>query len=126
MPILGAKNLKQLIIGGQSAKQLNNELVNETAGNIENDINLINLHANENTKLLGVDSLLDNNFISDQHKLCRVLCSNDGVSTVIQVPTNVTQTVIQALSKIYLKKQIQWYKCDLYFVNDYQVSFKVS
>ena len=29
-------------------------------------------------------------------------------------------TVIQALSKIYHKKQIPWYKCDLYFVNDHK------
>ena len=64
----------------------------------------------------------DNNFIvSEQHKLCRVLCSNDGSSTVIQVQPSLNNgtTVLQALAKIYHKKQISWYKCDLYFVSDY-------
>lgn len=64
----------------------------------------------------------NNLIIGEQHKLCRVLCTNDGVSTVIQLPNNSNNlTVYQALAKIYNKKHINWYKCDLYFVDDHQL-----
>ncbi|CAF0915606.1 unnamed protein product [Brachionus calyciflorus] len=53
-----------------------------------------------------------------ESKFCRVLCNNDGSSTMVQpVPG---QTVYQTLSKIFHKKNIPWYKCDLYFVGDYK------
>ncbi|CAF0758450.1 unnamed protein product [Brachionus calyciflorus] len=52
-----------------------------------------------------------------ESKFCRVLCSNDGSSSVIQPLPG--QTVYQVLSKIFTKKNIPWYKCDLYFVEDY-------
>ena len=31
------------------------------------------------------------------------------------------QTVYQALAKIFSKKGVPWYKCDLYFVGDYSI-----
>lgn len=49
-------------------------------------------------------------------KYCRVLYSNDGSSTIIQ--TLPGQTVYQILKKIFQKKQIPWYKCDLYYVDE--------
>ena len=55
-----------------------------------------------------------------ESKFCRVLCSNDGSSTMIQ--TIPGQTVYQALKKIFIKKQIPWYKCDLYYVDEYNVN----
>jgi hypothetical protein len=66
---------------------------------------------------------INNLTISEQHKLCRVLCTYDGVSTVIQLSNTNSLTVYQALAKIYNKKHINWYKCDLYFVDDHQVCF---
>ena len=57
-----------------------------------------------------------------ENKYCRVLC-NDGSSTMIQVSPGMT--VYQALTKIFAKKQIPWYKCDIYFVSDYQVRSKM-
>ncbi len=52
-------------------------------------------------------------------KFCRVLYSNDGSSTMIQ--TSPGQTVYQILKKIFNKKQIPWYKCDLYYVDENNV-----
>jgi len=49
---------------------------------------------------------------------CRVICLNDGSSTLVSPQAG--QTVYQALSKFYTRKQIPWYKCDLYYVHDYQ------
>ena len=54
-----------------------------------------------------------------ESKFCRVLCNSDGSSTMIQA--NSGQTVYQALSKIFLRKSVPWYKCDLYFVGDYSL-----
>lgn len=53
-------------------------------------------------------------------KFCRVLYTNDGSSTMIQ--TTPGQTVYQILKKIFNKKQIPWYKCDLYYVDENSVS----
>lgn len=50
-------------------------------------------------------------------KFCRVI-HNDS-STIIQ--TSSGQTVYQCLSKIFIKKQIPWYKCDIYFHDEFQV-----
>ncbi|RNA12906.1 regulator of G- signaling loco-like isoform X1, partial [Brachionus plicatilis] len=52
-----------------------------------------------------------------ESKFCRVLCNKDGSSTMIQPLPG--QTVHQALSKIYIKKNLPWYKSDLYFVGNY-------
>ena len=52
-------------------------------------------------------------------KFCRVLYTNDGSSTMIQ--TSPGQTVYQILRKIFNKKQIPWYKCDLYYLNENNV-----
>jgi len=49
---------------------------------------------------------------------CRVICINDGSSTLVNPQAG--QTVYQALAKFYTRKQILWYKCDLFFVQDYQ------
>lgn len=54
-------------------------------------------------------------------KFCRILCSNDGSSSMIQPLPG--QTVYQAMNKILSKKNIPWYKSDLYFVGDYTVNF---
>ena len=53
-------------------------------------------------------------------KFCRVI-HNDS-STIIQTLSG--QTVYQCLSKIFIKKQIPWYKCDIYFHDEFQVNFK--
>lgn len=52
-------------------------------------------------------------------KFCRVLYSNDGSSSMIQTAPG--QTVYQILRKIFNKKQIPWYKCDLYYLNENNV-----
>lgn len=57
-------------------------------------------------------------------KFCRVLYSNDGSSTMIQ--TTPGQTVYQILKKIFNKKQIPWYKCDLYYVDENSVSLIIT
>lgn len=44
-----------------------------------------------------------------ENKYCRVLCSSDGSSTMIQVQSG--QTVYQALSKIFIRKNVPWFKC---------------
>ena len=53
-------------------------------------------------------------------KFFRVI-HNDS-STIIQ--TSSGQTVYQCLSKIFIKKQIPWYKCDIYFHDEFQVNLK--
>lgn len=65
---------------------------------------------------MNTSTALSNQF---DGKFCRVLCNNDGSSTMIQAIPG--RTVFQALSKIFMKKNVPWYKCDLYFVEDYQV-----
>ena len=52
-----------------------------------------------------------------ESKFCRVF-HNDS-STIIQTTTG--QTVYQCLSKMFIKKQIPWYKCDIYFQEEFQV-----
>ena len=52
-------------------------------------------------------------------KFCRVI-HNDS-TTIIQAI--VGQTVNQCLTKIFIKKQIPWYKCDLYFNDEFHVNF---
>lgn len=44
-----------------------------------------------------------------ENKYCRVLCSSDGSSTMIQVISG--QTVYQALNKIFIRKNVPWFKC---------------
>lgn len=51
-------------------------------------------------------------------KLCRIFY-NDGSSTMIIVKPG--ETCYQVLNKIIAKKNIPWFKCDIYFVGDYQV-----
>ncbi len=55
-------------------------------------------------------------------KFCRVL-HNDS-STIIQTISG--QTVYQCLSKIFIKKQIPWYKCDIYFHDEFNVNIYYS
>lgn len=76
--------------------------------------------AKDSNSFMNASATLSNQFES---KYCRVLCNNDGSSTMIQAIPG--RTVFQALSKIFNKKNVPWYKCDLYFVGDYQVSFVV-
>lgn len=52
-------------------------------------------------------------------KFCRVI-HNDS-TTIIQAIAG--QTVNQCLTKIFIKKQIPWYKCDLYFNDEFNVNF---
>ena len=85
-------------------------------GNSQNNKQLLNEYGLN-------DSTLDTSANLTAHienKFCRVLCNNDGSSTMIQAVSG--QTVYQALSKMFNKKNIPWYKCDLYFVGDYQVN----
>ena len=51
-------------------------------------------------------------------KFCRVL-HNDS-STIIQTTSG--QTVYECLSKIFIKKKIPWYKCDIYFHYEFNVT----
>jgi len=69
----------------------------------------------DSSNLMNTSTALSNQF---DGKFCRVLCNNDGSSTMIQAIPG--RTVFQALSKIFMKKNVPWYKCDLYFVEDYQ------
>lgn len=68
----------------------------------------------ETSGFLSLSGTLSNQIES---KYCRVLCNSDGSSTMIQAIPG--QSVYQALNKIFIKKNIPWYKCDLYFVGDY-------
>ncbi len=52
-------------------------------------------------------------------KLCR-LFYNDGSSTMIIVKPG--ETCYQFLNKILSKRNIPWFKCDIYFVGDYQAN----
>jgi hypothetical protein len=45
-------------------------------------------------------------------RFCRIICKSDSSSTIVEINPN--QSIYQNLTKIYNKKQIPWYKCDIY------------
>lgn len=100
---------------------LNSNPIDTNTG--QNQVSIINSNLSRTkTKINFSIFIQESNSFLINDKFCRVLCINDGSSTVIQIQNNAAiQTVLQALAKIYHKKQIPWYKCDLYFVHDYQV-----